>query len=368
MEEHHELRIVNSFGVGTARYCSCWPSSLSHRPKKLDRHHHQDHHQGDDLPTEVAAARLYVDVPLGCNIVRWDVDRQERVKFFRPHGDIVTCMLKVEDFTFTASEAGEVAIWDQDWNVIDRSHHSRKVKITHAAVSPCRQRVITTSEHAGGLITIFSVYRDHATSGDGRLRLVKSMELGEGAHYTFAEWVDKKGGALLVAVQQPPRSSRHSRETSAETSVVSQAALHLIQVDDRAGQWRVVKERALEATSPYNVSVSAVAKEEEDEDDDDDDDDEEEEEEGEEKEGGSGEGPRMAIALSGRRVEVVDMRTLAPLWRIDASGGSGLIKCLAFKSGGRLLCPGDDARLTVWHRDRLEGEFSLHGAPRVDRK
>jgi hypothetical protein len=69
----------------------------------------------------------------------------------------------------------------------------------------------------------------------------------------------------------------------------------------------------------------------------------------------------MAIALNGRQIEVVDMRTLDTLWTIDASGGSGLIKCLAFKPGGHLLCPGDNGRLSVWDHDRLVGEYTLGG-------
>jgi WD40 repeat protein len=336
-EEHqlaHDLRIVNSFGVGTARYCSCWPSTLASSGKGLAQ---EDPHSGT----------TYVDVPLGCNIVRWDIDRRERVRFFRPHGDIVTCMLKTDDFIFTASEAGEVALWDHDWRLLDRSHHAtRRVKVTHAALSPCRRRIVTTSEHADGIATLFKVYRDYATP-EQQLRLVKVLEFGAGAGYTFVEWADsgqEPDALLLVAVRQPPRASRHSAE--GPSTQHSETALHLIRVDERSGEWRVIKERALEvpsvATRSSAVSVSAMAKED--------------------RPSTDGGPVRMAIALSGRRVEVVDMRTLATLWTVDASGGSGLIKCLAFKSAGdRLLCPGDNARLTVWQRDRLAGEFVLDG-------
>ena len=339
-EEHqlaHDLRIVNSFGVGTARYCSCWPSTLASSGKGLAQ---EDPHSGT----------TYVDVPLGCNIVRWDIDRRERVRFFRPHGDIVTCMLKTDDFIFTASEAGEVALWDHDWRLLDRSHHAtRRVKVTHAALSPCRRRIVTTSEHADGIATLFKVYRDHSTPEQQlQLRLVKVLEFGAGAGYTFVEWADSGGeepdALLLVAVRQPPRASRHSAE--GPSTQHPETALHLIRVDERSGEWRVIKERALEvptvATRSSAVSVSAMAKED--------------------RPSTDGGPVRMAIALSGRRVEVVDMRTLATLWTVDASGGSGLIKCLAFKSAGdRLLCPGDNARLTVWQRDRLAGDFVLDG-------
>lgn len=341
-EEHqlaHDLRIVNSFGVGTARYCSCWPSTLASSSKSLAQ---EDPRLGT----------TYVDVPLGCNIVRWDIDRRERVRFFRPHGDIVTCMLKTDDFIFTASEAGEVALWDHHpdhvWRLLDRSHHAtRRVKVTHAAVSPCRGRIVTTSEHADGIATLFKVYY---STPEQQLRLVKVLEFGAGAGYTFVEWADSGGGEpdslLLVAVRQPPRASRRSVEgPSPATTQHSETALHLIRVDERSGEWRVIKERALElpsATRSSAVSVSAMAKED--------------------RPSTDGGPVRMAIALSGRRVEVVDMRTLATLWTVDASGGSGLIKCLAFKSAGdRLLCPGDNARLTVWQRDRLAGEFVLDG-------
>lgn len=30
-QQPYEVEIVNSFGVGTARYCSCWPSPLIKR-------------------------------------------------------------------------------------------------------------------------------------------------------------------------------------------------------------------------------------------------------------------------------------------------------------------------------------------------
>lgn len=251
---------------------------------------------------------------------------------------------KDRSFNFTASESGEVALWDEEWNMLDRSHHAtRRVKISHAAISPCGTRLVTTSEYGSGLGTLFKVYHesldgDMGTPLQGSLRITKLMEFGENAHYTFIEWAGAASNCQLVAVRQPPRTSARDPSQPSDKSLAQREdimALHLITIDEDSGNWYVSKERTLPTTS-----VSAVAIGDDD----------------------ASERRMMALGLAGRRVDVIDMLTLDTLWTVDASGGSGLIKCLALKSGGRLVCPTDNGHITVWEHERFHSDFLLPSA------
>ncbi len=86
----------------------------------------------------------------------------------------------------TVSEAGEIALWDTDWNLLDRAHHSKRVKITHASFSISKMLLLTSSEFHKGLLTVFEVKKEEST-----YKLHHRFEIGEDCRYTLAEWTEE---------------------------------------------------------------------------------------------------------------------------------------------------------------------------------
>lgn len=90
-----EMSVKQSWGCGTARYCS-------------------------GLAIDV----LQVDVPLGTCIERWDGETGERLFSFQAHKQVITAMRRApecswkETLVMTASDGGVLSLWDGKWKLL----------------------------------------------------------------------------------------------------------------------------------------------------------------------------------------------------------------------------------------------------------
>ncbi|KAL6077883.1 Cytosolic iron-sulfur protein assembly protein CIAO1 [Balamuthia mandrillaris] len=367
------MKLVNSFGIGSARYCSCLPflpsssssSSASSSSSKL-----QGVLLGDGATQR--AGEAVIDIPIGCGIARWHVDRRQRLRFFKAHDDVVSCMLRSPVLSFlssssssspasslqvivTASDGGELSLWQEEgaareeaWRRLCTAHHEpvamRTVKVTHVAFSPSGRLLLTTSEHGpGGLLTLFSLLQEAEAEAEAetsssssaeevareerlRLALRKEREVAAGLALSFAEWVDGDEEEDVVFAVQQQRGSVEAAAAATDSSSMTAAAgeeqtpkkgvaLVLLSLSssassDASSSSPFLLRRELEGERTVSVAVKVPPPH---------------------SNGGAKqkqqEAPRIVIAR-GRIVSVIDMRSLSTLWQTD-SLGSGLLKCLA---------------------------------------
>ncbi|KAL6059321.1 Cytosolic iron-sulfur protein assembly protein CIAO1 [Balamuthia mandrillaris] len=409
------MKLVNSFGIGSARYCSCLPFLPSSSSFSSSERQGVLLEDGEKRRTGEAV----IDIPIGCGIARWHVDRRQRLRFFKAHDDVVSCMLRSPVLSFlsssssasspspvasslqvivTASDGGELSLWQEEgaakeegWRRLCRAHHEpvamRTVKVTHVAFSPSGRLLLTTSEHGpGGLLTLFSLLQEAEAAeveaeaeasaeevARERLRLAlrKEKEVAAGLALSFAEWVDGYEEEDVVFAVQQQRGSVEAAAAAMDSSSTTAAgeeqtpkkgvALVLLSLSSSASSDAssspFLLRRELEGERTVSVAVKVPPPH---------------------SNGGAKqkqqEAPRIVIAR-GRIVSVIDMRSLSTLWQTD-SLGSGLLKCLALVASSfenaeeeaaesmmrteaeeehhHLLLPSDNGRLFFWRHKQQQ--------------
>lgn len=113
--EQFPVQILQSWGVASARHTSgcVVPPNTS----------------GGGLPPHslhVDNTEFLFDVPIGPNIMRWDIARQHRVagQQFQAHSDLVTCMRRSPSghYVATSCYSGGVKLWrGTEWTCVDEA-------------------------------------------------------------------------------------------------------------------------------------------------------------------------------------------------------------------------------------------------------
>eukprot|EP00743_Colponemidia_sp_Colp-15_P007301 GILK01007884.1.p1 GENE.GILK01007884.1~~GILK01007884.1.p1 ORF type:complete len:681 (+),score=55.24 GILK01007884.1:63-2105(+) len=212
------MRCVNVFGTATARY-----SSVAIRNDTI------------------------VDVPIGQCVARWDMKNKQRLSLTQIHSDIVSCIVGANPFSkrrcsevhdpspeyiVTASYGGDIAVWSQDWQLLDRSAVPNG-RLQDVSLSMDRRKLATCSEagHNGGLLGTFSIDEEH--------KLQRGWQR-EG-HFRFSCW--NKVGNLYVLSFEEEDMSQYTEHRQPKVLAV---------------HWQIFNGQTGESTAPSLLSTLEV--------------------------------------------------------------------------------------------------------------
>ena len=105
------LKPIQNYGIGSARFCSGFDAGL------ISKNIH------------------CFDIPSGMCVVRWDIDSKTQIWKKQLHNSLIGChvLSPCHTMCLTVSFGGEVALWDTNYNPLDKLQMPRTMDIRCAA-------------------------------------------------------------------------------------------------------------------------------------------------------------------------------------------------------------------------------------------